>query len=839
MSIQINKDFELAFEYVTQTKQSVFLTGKAGTGKTTFLKYLKENCKKNLVVAAPTGVAAINAGGTTLHSLFQLPFNPYLPEPRGWGQQEAFLDKNDLIAKIKFRKERLALIRNLELLIIDEISMVRCDLIDAIDVLLRSVRHKANQPFGGVQVLMIGDLFQLPPVVKEAEWSVLGNYYKSPFFFDSYVFKEIIPTYINFSTIYRQKQDSFIKLLNHIRENTISEEDLDCLNQRYNSKPTLDKAITLTTHNSTADNINVQQLQALTTKPFIYKASVKGDFNEYAYPAEASITLKVGARVMFTKNDTGEDKRYYNGKIGIVHYLSSESVVVDCNGVKIDVEQHDWKNIRYNLDKENNAITEEEVGVFSQLPLRLAWAITIHKSQGLTFEACAIDAGRSFSSGQLYVALSRCTTLEGITLLSKINRSALMVNNHVVNYIAKSQAQDVQQELKDYKTNYAEELLLDLFNYSAEKRITDKLVALTKEQIVFFTANAITEIVNWQQQVIELHDVAQKFHKEISNNIKAFGWQTDSPLQIRLQAASNYFAPKLLFITNCLNHHSIVFEHKQISVLVDELLQELYQNIEIKNHYIAIIAKQGSVQSFFDARSTLTLTYYKGKTYVASKSPVIAADSNAPNPELYRQLLTLRNELIQGTDLSTYMVANKDTLNELVAYLPTNRNELLLIKGFGEKKYRQFGEEFLSIIRDYLDDTGAPSNMHNHPKAKKPKPKAATKEKPIKEEVVKSIVTTTVQETINLFLDGFLIPQIAEKRAMVVSTIEGHLAIGIDRGVISINQVIPQETLVLILKVIAENTESTLVELYKKLNEQYSYGIIRMCLAQWRRSVEA
>lgn len=376
--IEHNDIFDLAYRFVTETSENIFLTGNAGTGKTTFLKYLKENCSKNIIVAAPTGVAAINAGGVTLHSLFQLPFDPFLPTAA---------NKRELLGNLKYNTRRQDLLRKMELLVIDEISMVRCDTMDAIDTILRSVRRKHETPFGGVQLLCIGDLYQLPPVARRQEWEILQEYYLSEFFFDSLVIKEQMPMLIELKKIYRQKEDSFVRLLNKVRNNQMNADDFEDLHLRYFPafRPALEeKYITLTSHNNQADQINYRELQKLPTASFTYQAVIQDDFPENMYPAEGALVLKKDAQVMFLKNDI--EKRYFNGKIGTVKSLMHDEIVVNCDGLDIYVSQETWENTRYSVNGHDGKLEQQILGTFTQFPLRLAWAITIHKSQGLTFE---------------------------------------------------------------------------------------------------------------------------------------------------------------------------------------------------------------------------------------------------------------------------------------------------------------------------------------------------------------------------------------------------------------------------------------------------------------------
>jgi energy-coupling factor transporter ATP-binding protein EcfA2 len=413
--------FQLATDFVVATNRAVFLTGKAGTGKTTFLRQIKQHTHKQTAVVAPTGVAAINAGGSTIHSFFQLPFNPYLPEKQSGIATTSVAGKSELISRIKITSNRKKIFQELELLIIDEISMVRCDTLDAIDVILRHFRYRPNEPFGGVQLLLIGDMFQLSPVAVGREWSELSQYYKSPYFFHSRVIMQQSPIYIELDKIYRQNNDDFIEVLNAVRNNNLSPEGYALLQKRYDPhfKPAKDENyITLSTHNYIADEINANELASVPGVVEVFKATIKGEYPEKNYPLDSELKLKVGAKVMFIKNDLEKEKRYYNGKIGTITLIDKDSILVQCPGdpEPISVNQYLWENIKYDVDSKTHSIEEVVIGTFQQYPLRLAWAITIHKSQGLTFEKAIIDAGKAFAPGQVYVALSRCTSLEGLVL---------------------------------------------------------------------------------------------------------------------------------------------------------------------------------------------------------------------------------------------------------------------------------------------------------------------------------------------------------------------------------------------------------------------------------------
>jgi hypothetical protein len=469
IELKENTLFNLATEVINFTSCNLFLTGKAGTGKTTFLKQIKDQSQKNVAIVAPTGVAAINAGGVTMHSFFQLPFNLYLPAATNIFGHNATVDKHQLLKNLRFNREKTELINELELLIIDEVSMVRADLLQAVNDILQYVRQN-NKPFGGVQLLLIGDLFQLPPVVSDDELELMRKEYESPFFFSAPVIRETPPLFIELKEVYRQKEASFVDLLNNIRNNTLTTTDLDILRSRHTSNLINEtpKGITLSTHNRMADAINQRELAKLPGKTTKFNGAINGDFSEKALPTEMELQLKPGAQIMFIKNDSGIDKRYYNGKLAIVKYVSAETIRVEFNDTQetFEIEKEKWTNIRYTLNKETNKLEEEELGSFTQYPIRLAWAITIHKSQGLTFDDVVIDAGSSFAAGQVYVALSRCRTLNGISLLSHITPSSVQSDTRILQFAQQENSINfIEQKLQEEKPKFAALLLLKTFDW--------------------------------------------------------------------------------------------------------------------------------------------------------------------------------------------------------------------------------------------------------------------------------------------------------------------------------------------------------------------------------------
>ena len=565
-----NKLFQLATDLVNQSSCNIFITGKAGTGKTTFLKFIKENCPKQIAVVAPTGVAAINAGGVTMHSLFQLPFSPFIPGDGGFRKQNNEVsNRNDLLSRLKMTSEKKKVLQELELLIIDEISMVRCDMLDAVDTVLRHIRHRHQEKFGGVQVLFIGDMFQLPPVVKNEEWNLLKDYYDSHYFFDSLVIKDELPVFIEFNKIYRQSEENFIMVLNQVRHNELDENGQQLLESRYNpsfQNKKDDGYIILTTHNQKARSKNENELNKLRGPVFNFEAEIKGDFPESAYPADEQLQLIAGAQVMFIKNDTEKVRRYFNGKIGIVTELDNEKIMVQCKDEPeaIEVKKETWENIRYSVDKTTRRLDEEVMGSFTQYPLRLAWAITIHKSQGLTFEKVIIDAGEAFAPGQVYVALSRCTTLNGIVLQSRIRSVGLFTDERIVRFSQNNVSTvRLENELRVAKKNYQLKIILSLFEYSSIAAEVKESGKYLWEHKVSFNDDALPWADELDLKITTLQTTALKFHAQIELLFQQEANPEENEKLIeRLNAGAKYFANEQNVLQSFLQSTTVVTDSR-------------------------------------------------------------------------------------------------------------------------------------------------------------------------------------------------------------------------------------------------------------------------------------
>jgi len=814
ISIEHNEIFDLAYRFVTETSENIFLTGNAGTGKTTFLKYLKENCSKNIIVAALTGVAAINAGGVTLHSLFQLPFHPFLPTAN---------NKRELLGKLKFNKQRQDLLRKMELLVIDEISMVRCDTMDAIDTILRSVRRKHELPFGGVQLLCIGDLYQLPPVARREEWSILQEYYSSEFFFDSNVIKVQMPMLIELTKIYRQKEDSFVYLLNKVRNNQMSADDFEDLHQRFHPgfRPAHEqKFITLTSHNNQANLINARELHKLSAEPITYQAIILEDFPENMYPAEGELILKEGAQVMFLKNDTVE-KRYFNGKIGVVKSLTPDEIIIESDGFEINVSKETWENSRYTLNRSDGKLEQETLGTFTQFPLRLAWAITIHKSQGLTFEKVMIDAGAAFSSGQVYVALSRCTNLAGIVLLSKIPAAAIYSNQNVIKgQQTLTPKGSLAERFAGARQIYTQQLLEEIFSFNEINTLVDVLHFRINEQQGKLNKEALPWITHLKNNFVADKAVGLKFISHIGSFMKQEPViEKNITLQKRINDAAIHFESKLLTYQHSVKNHPLITEHRETANVVNEYLAQLWMALYIENYFLQYCKQPFSVTTFLQHKLKLAQPRINISCYASGKKQSF---SDIPNVELFDTLKRWRDMVCEESGMPIYTVANQNALKEIATYLPFTKKDLVQLSGFGKVKSEKYGDDILEAVQDYCSRNNLESNMS----AKEGNPKRERKERSLEEKTPSNMVT------FNLFKEGKSIEEIAKERNFAASTIEGHLASFVASKQINIDDLVSVEKQLLIKDAAKIYGKEGFKILKEKLPEDISYGQIRMVMTK-------
>ncbi len=801
-----NKELDLAWAFVNNTNRSIFLTGKAGTGKTTFLHRLKMSSLKRLVVVAPTGVAAINAKGVTIHSFFQMPFGPILPDTNlnaGKGFNR------------KFSKTKINIIKSMDLLVIDEISMVRADLLDGIDRTLRRFRDR-NKVFGGVQVLMIGDLQQLSPVIKENEWELLQHVYPNGFFFSSKAFAECNAITIELKHIYRQENPKFIEILNEIRNNRLTEAGAAALNKRFvpDFTPEPDAGyISLTTHNNKAEATNRSELAKLTTKPMTYTAEVDGKFPEYAYPNAVKLELKVGAQVMFVKNDSDPAKRYFNGKIGKVILLDSDEVVVHCpdDDFNINVTPETWENINYSVDSETKAITEEKIGSYTQMPLRLAWSITIHKSQGLTFEKAIIDAAGAFAHGQTYVALSRCKSLEGLVLKSKIHSSQIISDGNVTRFndAAEENAPD-ERVLEDSQRQFQLDLIAEVFAFYAFLYPLGRILDVYYKNRTVVEGKVEATFVPIKDCITNFLKVANGFNSQLQHLALDGGLPEGSAvIQDRFKKGIAYFkAETAAKILEPLKTFAFTTDNQAVGGEITKHLDAFEDLLTVKVLYFK------GLEAGFEARKFLELrakAVFSGKE--APKKARKAVVEGTSNVELFEKLRILRNDIAQEKELIHYQIFAQKTLYEMCETLPTNKAELLKVNGMGKTRVEKYGDSILKVIRAYCEEhdieTSAEVEIFDAPKPKRQK-------------------GDTKKESLALFQSGKSVQEIADIRELNVNTIIGHLAGFIPTGEVKITDLISEAHYEELKALIPKTTFENLSDLKHQLNDKYSYGELRL-----------
>lgn len=800
-----NKELELAWNFIQYTDRNIFLTGNAGTGKTTFLRELKQKSHKRIIVTAPTGVAAINAGGVTLHSFFQLPFGPILTETvtgqRPTNQEPAF----------KFNKKKINIIKTLDILVIDEISMVRADMLDAIDEVLRKYRNR-NKPFGGVQLLMIGDLEQLSPVIKPNEWNLLKPYYPSIYFFHSKAAINSNLITIELKHIYRQADEKFIGILNEIRNNYLSSNSLELLNSRYkpNFEPTEeDEYIMLTTHNSTADSINKKRLEKIKGKEYSFKASVSGTFNEYSYPTEFDLKLKVSSQVMFVKNDSSYEKRYFNGKIGKITEINHEGeIYVQCEGddEPILTNQELWENIKYTLDDKSGELKEESVGSFSQYPLRLAWAITIHKSQGLTFEKAIIDAEAAFAHGQTYVALSRCKTLEGMILSSKIGDSAIISDQKVSDFNEKMKENPPQEkDLLESKYKYQKEIIFEIFNYRQLRYRIDKLegILLDNHKVIF---GKLSESVHEIQKVVltELNGIATKFLSQLNQILaESPDAETNTFFAERIKKASAYFIEqhdKRIILPLSEGYET---DNKELKKQIEEQLAAINEVLNIRQFMLKACLSGFNINNILKARTEGTL-----QSEIKKKNSRKTTVLETQHPELYSLIKYWRDETARTEGLAYNQILLQKTMIEISNKLPQTLVQLKKVSGVGKVKIRDYGVEIIELVQEYLETKGI------------------RKDTPIEIKKLKKEKSEDI--TWQLIKSGKKIEEAAKERNLAITTIESHIIKCIDKEDFNFQDFIGKDKILEIMDFYHDKTDATLSEAKSNLGESTSWFELKL-----------
>lgn len=792
-----NPELELAFNFINKTDRNLFITGKAGTGKTTFLHKIKNESLKRMVIVAPTGVAAINAKGVTVHSFFQMPFGPILPNQPQNSQQQR-----------RFSKTKIDIIKSLDLVIIDEISMVRADLLDGIDQVMRRYKNR-NKVFGGAQVLMIGDLQQLAPVVKPNEWSLLRNYYETVYFFSSKAFQEANVVSIELKHIYRQKNEDFITILNEIRNDSLSDKSAKILNERYNPNfsPTKDDGfITLTTHNKRANLINDSELNKIKNRSYFFDAEISGKFNENSFPNDQKLELKVGAQVMFIKNDSSQEKRYFNGKIGIVTDISRDSVTVQCaNEIdEIVTERENWDNVNYSINEETKEIKEDVIGSFSQIPLRLAWAITIHKSQGLTFEKAIIDAEASFAHGQTYVALSRCTSLEGLVLKTQITSNAI-INDQTVSVFNESVEENHPDEriLNESEKEFQLNLISELFDYQPFLYPSTRLIDIFYKNKTSIKGDVIDHLQTIKDDgVVALMKVSNGFKNQLNkiseDNVLP---ENSSQIQERFTKGVAYFINQTKNnIQKPLDAISFSSDNKAVKKDFSKQFDTLQEKLEEKLFALEKMTNGFKVQDYLEVRANAVLqnTEPKKKKKVASKRDALLA----------LKLRELRDEIRTNENIPAFQIFTQETLYAICDEMPRTEKDLLNVKGMGKIRVQKYGEEILEVIEQYCTENGINKFNEQKKEAKKP----------------------TKQISLELFKSGLSVKEIAKERSLTTGTIESHLASFIPTGDVDILELIPLKKYKKLVKQIEEVDFKNLTELKEKVDKSFTFMELRMVL---------
>ena len=797
-----NEKIEMLNRFVQNTDVHIFLTGKAGTGKTTFLRNLSAKSYKRMVIVAPTGVAAINAGGVTIHSFFQLPFGPIVPDSQSLS----------LLSNMKLSKTKLKIIRSLDLLVIDEISMVRADLLDAVDTVLRKVR-RCDKAFGGVQLLMIGDIQQLAPVARQNEWELLQDYYKSVYFFDSHVLQKNPYICVELDHIYRQNDTEFIDILNQVRNNRLDSNNLQILNSRYipNFKPDDNEGyITLTTHNSQADEINEEKLNAIDSETLTFTAEITGIFPENAYPTKEVLELKVGAQVMFVKNDPSPEKLYYNGKIGkIIAYDKDEGIKVRCDDEVINVMPVKWQNFEYTLNEQTNEIEEKEIGSFTQIPLKTAWAITIHKSQGLTFEKVVLNAEMAFAHGQVYVALSRCTSLKGLVLNAKISNNVLYNDNTINTFVDKIPSLEPDEDrLRDEETKFHHQTIIDLFTFDELEMQINKLAKVVRENDNIFgkeTADKIAEKrKNFREEII---DVAIRFARQIDFIVKSpnqyDGKSTSSYLDERIMKASVYFFDKLNDLES-IGDLIQETDNKAVNTAVKAVLDMIREILYVKTACLHI-AKDGFILDKYLEMKNKKIVESENLKSVKLKTKTI----DKKDKPLLNALLKWRHEKAVELRKEEHQILPTAVVNRIVELKPVTVKELKSISKLGTTRIKNFSADIINIVLESqgfkkcdFDDEESSREMN---------------------------LSNSVMRTLELLDENFTIEEIMQGRGLSRSTVENHIIEIVKNGFYEAEDFVSKKHYEIINEYYEETGDPSLTAARDVLGEDFTYFELKIC----------
>jgi len=813
----VNQKLQFVEDLVLHTDAHIFLTGKAGTGKTTFLKSLPAKTHKRMVVVAPTGVAAINAGGQTIHSFFQLPFGPQLPDGANLATERRMETPSLQFQRIT--RTKLKIMRTLDLLIIDEISMVRADVLDAVDAVLRRARH-STKPFGGVQLLMIGDVHQLAPVAKPEEWELLAPYYKTVYFFGSHVLQKTDYLCVELDHIYRQHDNEFITLLNKVRDNQLDNECLQILNSRYipELKPS-EGYITLTTHNYQADDINNTRLSELNGKSLIFNAMIEGVFPQSLYPCKEDLELKIGAQVMFVKNDPNPEKAYYNGKIGKLtdYNENTGELTVTCGNEHIPVTPVRWQNLDYTLNESTQAIEEKEIGSFTQIPLRLAWAVTIHKSQGLTFDKLVVDARQAFAHGQVYVALSRCTSLEGLVLKTKLDAKTL-VGDGIVDYFVEQmpEKEPSKEKVDTLRKAYELETILDLFDFRDFYRLVGKIAKVVIDNRTLFEGELVQELSTIRDKSkTKLVDVSQKFEKQIRTLHSSALYESNPPLQERLQKGTTYFKEELTTQSDMMLKLPYKTDNKNVNEQIEDALKQLREVVYVKKQCLSNCEQKFDVDRYYKTKAVSLLEFEQ-----RDKSAFSIKDAAMNKSKLYDVLVAWRSEKAEEEDAELYKIIPNKTLKAIAKEKPVSMDALKEIEGMGPKRLRAFGKDLVNMVRIF---SGMESLEDTSPEIEIP------------ERITKKPKGTTFRITKQLIDQGMTVEEIASERNLTLSTIYGHIARFVEAGDYEAFQFVAKEKITVIEEYFRDTEDPSLGKAKEVLGDDYEFWELRIVQAEMNR----